>query len=160
MSERTVLQTQSGATLAISASLPVTYDAAGYGATGITYTVAGQIESFGSYGVRANTSTFTAIADAVVQKFKGSKDYGNASFVIGYLPSDAGQDLIETAVESQNRYSVKITYPMGAGEATNEIHYLDVLVTMREFSGGSVDEVRKLSVDFAICRKPVIVAAT
>lgn len=160
MSERTVLQTQSGATLAISASLPATYDAAGYQATGITYTVVGQIESFGNYGVRANTSTFTAIADAVVQKFKGSKDYGNASFVMGYLPSDAGQDIIETAVESQNRYSVKITYPLGAGEATNEIHYLDVLVTMREFSGGSVDEVRKLSVDFAICRKPVIVAAT
>ena len=160
MSERSTLQTQSGATLAISASLPATYDAAGYGATAMSYTTAGQVENFGNYGVRANVSTFTAIADAVVQKFKGSKNYGNATFTLGYLPSDAGQDIIETAVESQNRYSVKITYPLGAGESTNEIHYLDVLVTAREFQGGTADEVRKLSVDFAICRKPVIVAAT
>lgn len=160
MAERSVLQSLSGATLAISATLPATYDAAGYGATSVSYTAIGSVESFGNYGVRASQSTFTAIADAVLQKFKGTKDYGNANFVLGYMPSDAGQDIVETAVESQNRYSVKITYPLGAGESTNEIHYLDVLVMAREFQNGATDAVRKLSLDLAVCRKPVIVAAT
>ena len=82
------------------------------------------------------------------------------SLTLGNLPSDAGQDIVETAVESNNRYSVKVTYPLRAGESTPEIHYLDGLVTKREFQDGSVDDVRKLAVDFEICRKQVVVAAT
>ena len=60
MAEGTVLHTMSGATLAISASLPATYNAAGYGATGMTYTTVGEIENFGNHGVTANVTTFTA----------------------------------------------------------------------------------------------------
>jgi hypothetical protein len=36
----------SGTTYAITATLPATYDAAGYGATTITYTTIGKVESF------------------------------------------------------------------------------------------------------------------
>ena len=160
MAEGTVLQTMAGAVVAISASLPATYDAAGYGATGITYTTIGQVEDHGAHGVTANVPTFTAVADGVVQKFKGSKNYGTKTLVLGNLPSDAGQDIVETAVESQNRYSVKITYPTRTGEATAEIQYLDVLVTKREYQDGAADAIRKLSVTFEVCRKPVVVAAT
>lgn len=160
MAEGTVLQTMAGAVVAISASLPATYDAAGYGATGITYTTIGQVEDHGTHGVTANVPTFTAVADGVVQKFKGSKNYGTKTLVLGNLPSDAGQDIVETAVESQNRYSVKITYPTRTGEATAEIQYLDVLVTKREYQDGAADAIRKLSVTFEVCRKPVVVAAT
>ncbi len=160
MAERTSIQTLSGATLAISASLPATYDASGYGATGITYTLVGEIEDFGSHGVRKNIVEFTNVADSVVQKLAGAKNYGTKSLMLGNVPSNAGQDIIETAVESTAHYSVKVTYPLGAGESTNEIHYLDVLVASREYQDGSVDGVRKLAVDLAICRKPVVVAAT
>jgi len=160
MAEGTILHTMSGATVAISATLPATYDAAGYAASGTTYTTIGQVENYGNHGVTANVSTFIAVADGVTQKFKGAKNYGTMSVTLGNLPSDAGQDIVETAVESQNRYSVKITYPVRTGESTGEIHYLDVLVTKREFQDGAVDDVRKLSVDFEVCRKPVIVAAT
>lgn len=160
MAEGTVLQTMSGAALAISASLPATYDAAGYGATGMVYTEVGEIENYGNHGVKAQVSTFTAVKDAAVKKLKGSKNYGTKSLVLGNLPSDAGQDIIETAVESQNRYSVKITYPLRAGESTPEIQYLDALITTREYQDGDVNSVRKIAVDCEICRKPVVVAAT
>jgi hypothetical protein len=160
MAEGTILHTLQGATLAISATLPATYDAAGYGASGTTYTTIGQVETYGNHGASANVSTFTAVADGVVQKFKGSTNYGTMNVMLGYLPSDSGQDLIETAVASKNRYSVKISYPTRTGESTGEIHYLDVLVTKREWQDGSVDDVRKLAVDFEICRAPVIVAAS
>jgi hypothetical protein len=160
MAEGTVLHTMSGATLAISASLPATYNAAGYGATAMVYTTVGEIENFGNHGVTANVTTFTAVANSVVQKFKGSKNYGTMNLVIGNMPSDAGQDIIETAAESTARYSVKISYPTRAGESTAEIHYLDVLVSKREFQDGAVDDVRKIAVDFEVCRAPVIVAAT
>lgn len=160
MSERTVLQTMSGAIFSICATLPESYDAAGYQSTDLVFSEVGEIENYGEYGVTANVSNFTAVKTAIVQKFKGAKDYGTMSMTLGNMPSDAGQDIVEAAVESQNRYSVKIEYPLASGEVTKETHFLDVLVTKRTFMNGAVDDVRKLSVDMAVCRQPVIVAAT
>ena len=160
MSERTTVQTMSGAVLSISASLPATYDAAGYGATGVAFTVVGEIEDFGEHGLTANVSTFTPVATGVTTKLKGAIDYGTKSLVIGNIPSDAGQDIIEAAATSKDRYSVKVAYPAGQGESTGEIHYLDVLVTKRTWQDGATDAVRKLAVDLSICRAPVVVAAS
>lgn len=160
MAARTDIQTLSGATISLSATLPATYDAAGYGATGMTYTELSEVEDHGSHGMRANIVTFTNVKSAVVQKIKGAKDYGTKTLTLGYVPGNAGQALALTASESQNRYSAKITYPVGNGEATAEIHYLDVLVGAAEYQEGNVDNVRRLAVDLAICRKPVVVAAT
>jgi hypothetical protein len=160
MTERTVLQTMSGATVAISATLPESYDAAGYESTDIVWTTIGEIENFGEHGVTANVSTFTAVADAVVKKFKGSKNYGTKNLMLGNLPSDAGQDIVDAAAESQNRYSLRVSYPLGAGEVTAEKQFFDVLVTKANYVDGAVDDVRKRSVDCEVCRRPVVVAAT
>lgn len=152
----------SGALLSISATLPETYDAAGYESTDFVggWSLVGQIENYGNHGGSANVSTFTAVADGVVQKFKGAKNYGTMNVVVGNLPSDAGQAIVDAAFESPNRYSVKIEYPLRAGEATKETHYLDVLVTQREWQDGAVDDPRKVNCTFEVCRAPVVVDAT
>jgi hypothetical protein len=160
MAEGTVLQTMTGATLAISASLPATYDAAGYGATGISFTTVGSVENYGSHGGSANVASFTAVGDGVVQSFKGAVDYGTKSVVCGYMPSDAGQDLLDAAFDSKSRYSLKVTYPARTGESTGEIHYLDVLVVRREWQDGAADDVRKVNYDLKVCRAPVRVAGS
>lgn len=160
MTERTTVQTLLGATLAISASRPATYDAAGYGATGMTYTTVGQIENYGKHGVKAQVPTFTPVATGVTTKMKGSKDYGQMALMLGCLPSDSGQDLLKTASESTARYSVKLTYPVGEGESTGEIHYLEVLVSSFENEDGDANAVRKVSTLLEVCRAPVIVDAT
>jgi hypothetical protein len=153
MAARTVVGTISGATLALSATLPATYDAAGYGATTITYTTVGEVENFGNHGVNATITEFTPISTAVVAKMKGSKNYGTMALMLGSIPSDAGQAIVATAAESNAHYSAKLTYPDG------EIHYLDVIVAKDEYQDGAVNDVMKRSVDLAICRAPVIVAA-
>lgn len=160
MTARTNIQSLSGARLFLSATRPPTFDSAGYSDTTIVYTEIGQIENFGNHGLQAQEITFTAVADAVVQKLKGSKNYGTMSMTIGNVPSDVGQALLATASESQNRYTARLTYPLGDGESTPEAHYLDVLVMSREFQDGSVNDVRKTAVALAICRKPVEIAAT
>jgi len=160
MSEGTVLQTLAGATLSLSATLPATYDAAGYGATGVVFSAIGSVEDFGEHGGEKSVSNFVAVGDSVVQKFPGSVNYGTMNVVVGCLPSDAGQDLVDTAFASRNRYSAKVTYATRTGESTPEIHYLDVLVTRRVWQDGTVDNVRRVSVTFEVCRAPVVVAAT
>lgn len=153
MAARTVVGTLSTATLAISASLPATYDAAGYGATSITYTAIGEIENYGNHGVTAAITEFTPVDTAVVAKMKGSKNYGTMSLMLGSIPTNAGQVILKTASESNAHYSAKMTYPDG------EIHYMDVLVAKHEFQDGAVNDTMKVAVDLAICRAPVIVAA-
>lgn len=160
MAEGTVLQTMSGAMLAISATLPATYDAAGYGATGVVFTTIGHAENFGEHGGEKAVTNFTAVGDGVVQKFPGAVNYGAMSVMLGNMASDAGQDLVDAAFASRNRYSIKVTYPLRTGETTPEIHYLDALVTKRTWQDGTVDDVRKVSVTFELCRQPVVVAAT
>jgi len=160
MSQRTTIQTLLGATLSISATLPATYDSAGYTATSVVYTALGQVENYGNHGGAAAITKFTPVDTGVVAKSKGSRDYGQMTLMLASVPSDAGQALLATAFESSNRYSVKLTYPLGAGEATAESHYMDVLVSKHEFQDGTVDNMQKLAVDLEICRKPIVVAAT
>lgn len=160
MAERSVIQSLSGAVLSISATLPATYDAAGYGATGVVFTAIGEVEDHGNHGVRATITEFTPVQTAIVAKVKGSKNYGTKSLMVGYVPGNAGQALIRTASESNLHYSVRVQYPVGDGETTGEIHYLDVLVASAENQDGTVDNIRRMAVELAICRPPVIVDAT
>lgn len=160
MAEGTILQSMAGTVLAVCATLPVTYDAAGYADTDLVFTAVGEIEDHGGHGVQANVLQFTAVDDAIVQKFKGSKNYGTKQLVLGNIPSDSGQDILAAAAESNNRYSIKITYPLRQGEVTNEVHYLDALITSFSYQDGPVDSLRKINVGLEICRAPVIVAAT
>jgi hypothetical protein len=160
MTARTTIQSMAGATLAISATRPDTFDAAGYQSTDIVWTTIGEVETYGNHGMTATVTPFTNVADSIVQKIKGSKDYGTMSLMMGYVPGDTGQVLLETAAESTSRYSVRVSYPLGTGEVTAEYHFLDVLVSKKENQDGATNDVRKLAVDFAICKKPIVVAAT
>jgi hypothetical protein len=152
MAERTVIESMAGAVLSITATLPATYDSAGYEASVMNFTTVGEVETFGSYGVTANVAEFTPIDTSIITKVKGSKNYGNMDITMACLPSNTGQDLIEAASESKNRYSLKIVFP------DTSIHYMDILVSKFEWVGGSANDVRKVNASFAICRKPVQVA--
>lgn len=150
---RTVVETNAGATLAISATLPDTYDAVGYQSTDIVFTAVGQIENHGSHGVKGTIVEFTPVDTAVVAKMKGSKNYGTKSLVIGNMPGDGGQVILKAASESNNHYSVKVTFPDGA------VHYLDVIVADFEYVQGAANDVEKVNCAIALCRAPVVVAA-
>ena len=151
MVQRVVVESLQGATISISATLPATYDVAGYDVSSIVFTKIGEVENYGNHGMTAAVTEFTPIDTGVVTKVKGSKNYGTISLTMGNLPSNAGQVLLKTASESSARYSVEIRYP------DNEYHYLEVLVSKLEYQDGSVNDVQKLAVDLAICRTPVIV---
>ena len=153
MAENTVPVTLTGATLAISAVLPATYDAAGYAGTAMVYTLIGEIDNFGNHGGTKTVTEFTDVATGTVTKLAGSKNYGTMSLMMAHVPTNAGQAILETAFESTARYSAKLTYPSG------RIHYMDVLISKNENQDGDANAAQKLAVDLAICRKPVKVAA-
>lgn len=154
MPAHTVVVTNAGSTLAISASLPATYDASGYGATTITYTAVGNIEDHGSHGVTSNITTFTPVDTNVVAKAKGAKNYGAKNITVANIAGDAGQVILKAASESTAHYSAKVTY------ADGEIHYMDVLVKDYVYNDGTSDSNRTIGCVMELCRAPVIVAAS
>lgn len=141
-----------GTTYAISATLPATYDAAGYGATSITYTAIGKVESFPEIGSTRNVQEFRPISGAI-EKVKGSPNYGGGQMVVGDVPADAGQVIVKAAEASANHYSMKITYPDG------EVHYLDVIVCGWRLVQAQEGGLLKRTADLQVCKAPVIVAA-
>ncbi len=153
MPAHSAVVTNSGTILAISATLPESYDAAGYSSTDMVYTPVGNVEDHGTHGVTANVTKFIPVDTAVVAKAKGSKDYGQKTTKIANIASDSGFGIIKAASESNAHYSVKISY------ADGEIHYLDVLVSKFEYNDGSVDNNRTINATLDLCRAPVIVAA-
>jgi hypothetical protein len=104
--------TAAGTTIAISAALPATPDAAGYGA--LTLTEIGAVESIGSIGANTNKTEFTPLKGPKL-KFKGSTDYGSLQPSLAHDDGDAGQNLMRTASAPSNNalYAFGVTYPNG-----------------------------------------------
>lgn len=152
MPAHTAVASHTDAIYAISASLPATYDAAGYGGTAMVYTEIQPVSDFMPYGSERTINKFTPIRGAV-QKTKGTVDYGDGDLVVGDVPADAGQVILKAADASDAHYSMKITYPDG------EIHYLDVIVAGWKLSGGKEGAPMVRTAKLGICRAPVIVAA-
>ena len=126
---------------------------AGYAATTITYTAIGKVSEFLPYGSKRTVSEFVPIAGAV-EFTKGAPRYGQGSLVMGDIPADAGQVILKAAEASANHYSLKITYP------DSEVHYLDVLVSGWELSGGKEGAPMIRTATLNICKAPVVVAAS
>lgn len=153
MAAHTAVASHTDATYAISASLPATYDAAGYGATTITYTTIGKVQDFLPYGSKRAINEFVPISGAV-EYTKGAPRYGQGALVMGDVPADAGQVILKAAEASANHYSLKITYP------DTEVHYLDVIVAGWELSGGKEGAPMLRTATLGVCKAPVVVAAT
>lgn len=137
----------------ISAGLPATYDAAGYGATTITWTLIGKVQNFMPYGSKRAVNTFKPIAGAA-EYLKGTPEYGQGDLVCGDVPADVGQVILKAAEASANHYSMKIVYP------DTETHYIDVLNSGWVLSGGEQGAPMIRTATLNICKAPVIVAAT
>lgn len=152
MTAHTAAASQTDTIYAISAALPATYDAAGYGATSMVYSTIGDVSSAMAHGSKRTVNKFQPIAGAV-QKTKGSPDYGDGDMQMADIPADAGQVILKAAEASANHYSMKITY------ADGEKHYLDIIVSSWDLSGGKEGDPLIRTATIGICKAPVIVAA-
>lgn len=104
------VSTSAGTTLAISAAAPATYDAAGYAA--LTFTSIGEVSDLGDIPSRVyDIVNWRNIANRGDSKSKGGYTLGSQTVTVGIDPADAGQTLVDTAILSDNAYSVKIAHP-------------------------------------------------
>lgn len=134
--------TNAGTIVSISASIPATFNAAGYGA--VTFTAIGQIESLTESGREYTPILFNGIQTRSTVKTKGSYDEGDVSFVIAYDKTDAGMVIAKAGLLSDADYSFKLAFPDG------EIKYFQAKVMSLKTGGGSVNDNRMANLNVSI----------
>lgn len=126
-------QTSAGTELAVSASIPATFDAAGYGAE--TYTKVGEIENLGDFGREYSLVTYQSLDDRASRKKKGSYNNGQFTPRIAIDSADAGQGILETALDSDAKIAIRVTLQDGT------IYYMAGLVMTFRPSVGTTDDI-------------------
>jgi hypothetical protein len=131
-------KTSAGSTLAISATAPATFNAAGYAA--LTPTVIGEITDLGEFGRVYNIVTHNPLDTRATVKRKGSYNEGTMELKLALDGDDAGQDLLDAASTSDNDHYFELTLQDG------EIFYFAAQVSSFKVGVGSVDTITNASV--------------
>lgn len=131
-----------GTTLAVSAGVPATHDAAGFAA--LTWTSVGDVGDFGEPGGTTEVLEFVPVETGIKEKFLGVQDNGGYDFVIARDSSDAGQTLITDAYDNRTVLSVRVTLPDG------DIQYTRCFIASRPINIGSASNVLTISVNAVI----------
>lgn len=142
MAGSTEAQTAAGSTIAISAGIPATVTPTGYAA--LTYTLIGEVTELPAMGRTYNEVTHSPLAERGVVKKKGSYNDGTLTIPAAYAPGDAGQVLVDTAVDDDDYYSFKTVLQDGT------IRYSQAMVMSAPVTPGSVDSIVNVSIGLSV----------
>jgi len=129
--------TTAGTVISASATLPATYDQAGYEA--LAFTSVGEITEVGEYGKEYNLVTHIPLATRRTQKLKGSYNDGSISLQMAYDPDDSGQAILVTALDSDDSIAFKVVDQDGTVD-----YFTGKVMSYRKNIGG-VDTIRSAS---------------
>lgn len=140
--ETSLAFTSAGTTFSISATQPATYDAAGFNA--LTWTLVGEVTDMGEFGKKYNLVTHNPLGSRKTFKRKGSYDNGQMALQMARTPTDSGQTLIRTALDSDDSYAFKTVLQDGT------ILYGQGQVMSYTTNVGSTEQITAASVEFEL----------
>ena len=141
------VQTLVETTIGVSASLPATFDGAGYGA--LTFTTVGQVTDWTPGGQVYNVVTSNPIAQRSTDKYKGTFNNGADSITVNRDDDDAGQVLILAALAADTDYSFEVTYQDGT------IDYFTGKVVSFDTVAGGADSIVQRTISLERTRSTV-----
>lgn len=129
--------------------------------SGETWTEIDGWSQAGTYGDAAQTITTALINRGRDVKQKGTANAGSMENTFVWIPSDAGQLLLEGAASpaDTNNYAFKIEYSDTVGNTTPTINYFIGIVTTFQQQGGDANTVRTVNAMVEINSNVVRVAA-
>lgn len=126
-------QTLVDSVIAISASLPTTFD--DDGATGypsVSYTTVGQVTDWTPGGQTYTITTSNPINQRSTDKYKGTFNNDADSITVNRDDDDAGQVIVLAALTSDNDYTFKVTYQ----DATDDF-FTGKVISTNTVAGGA-----------------------
>lgn len=128
--------TAAGSKLFVSATKPGTYDAAGFEA--LTWTEVGEVTEIPQFGKVYTIVNHLPLGQRQTIKRKGSYDNGTVDVPYAFDPAgDAGQTILEAAVDSDNSYSFRIDVKNPAVKSV----YFTAQITSRPITLGGTDAI-------------------
>lgn len=94
MSTATDVFSSVGTIVSVSAAAPATIDAAGFGA--LTYSIIGELAALPTFGAEAALATHVPLATGIVNKRRGSVNYGAVALPMASSASDTGAAILAT----------------------------------------------------------------
>ena len=144
--------TSAGTSISISATLPTTYDAAGFAAAPVAFVEIGEVSDLGEFGREYNVVKFNPLKSRRTIKRKGSYDDGTVQVQLARAATDAGQVILRSATNSDASHSVKIVLQDGSK------FYFTAQVSSLTTNIGNVDQITsstiKLEIDNDIIEVP------
>ena len=132
-----------GTCVSVSASLPATFDAAGYDA--LTYTQVGELEAIGEINVRHAAVTFQNMCSGKTSTLKGAEEPVAITIDVALDRDDAGQTIMATARKSlTSKVSVKVA------EANGDIVFFHGFVMSDTINYGGINEVKKAQYEIGV----------
>lgn len=132
------VQTSAGATLRITASKPSAYTESAYETlfnASPAPALVGEITDLGEFGREYALVTHNPVGDRGTQKFKGSFNEGTMNLSLGLDNADAGQILMNTALNSDADYSFAVELQDGTR------YFFQAKVMSFKVGVGSVDSI-------------------
>lgn len=141
------VRTTAGTTLRISATVPATFNQAGYETifdASPEPALIGEITGYGEFDAVDALVTNEAVDSAVVEKLKGNTNMGSMQLTISLDSEDAGQILLKAGRIARGNYSFKLTLPSG------DVYYFQALVMGVPKNLGTVNQVTSMGVTLEI----------
>ena len=132
-----------GTCVSVSATLPTTFDAAGYDA--LTFTQVGELESIGEVNIRHAAITFQNMCSGKTSTLKGAEEAVSVTIGVGLDRDDAGQSLMATARKSLTaKVAIKIT------ESNGDIVFFHGFVMSDTIVYGGINEIKKANYEIGV----------
>lgn len=142
MAAATEAYTSAGTTIAVSASAPATYDAAGFAA--LTFVDIGEVTDLGEFGREYASVTHNPLGDRKTVKRKGSYNDGAITMQMARVPGDAGHVILLAGLDSDDSYSFEVTLQDGT------VNYFSAQIMSYKTGVGSVDQITTASTTLEI----------
>jgi len=112
----------------------------------------GEVVDFGEYGKAYNLIPYNSVADRKTYKFKGSYNEGALTLQLGQDVTDAGQDDLRDALETDYEYNFKIEFDDAAATSgsTGTIDTFKALVMSFVTQIGNVESITGASCQIEI----------
>lgn len=139
-----------GTELHVAVAVPDTYDATGF--ADLEYTEVGEVSNIPTFGGTAQIAEFIPIKSGVVNKRKGSINYGSANINLANVISDDGQEIMRDGFDGTNRnevHSIKL-YNEEIGTV-----YFTAMISSWQYNYGDANTINQAESVLELTNKPV-----
>lgn len=144
--------TSAGTAILISPTIPATFDSAGYKNLK-DFVEIGEVSDLGEFGREYNIVKFQPLKDRRTVKRKGSYDDGTVTIQLAKVASDAGQQALNAALNSDVSRSIQIVLQDGS------TFFFTAQVASGTTNVGNVDQITSGSVKLEIDTDIIEIAA-